>query len=752
MILDRKSLVELLPAIYRLRDHEEGEPLTRLLSVIAEQIEVLQENLDQLYDDQFIETCAEWVVPYIGDLVGARGMRDVRATGFSTRAFVANTIAYRRRKGTASMLEQLARDLTGWNAAVVEFFLRLGWTQNLNHIRMDAPVWLGLRDSEGIERIRTPFERAMRTVDVRRIRSGRGTHNIPNIGIFLWRIEAYSLSSSPAFHVDVLRWMFSPLGQNTPLFSMPQTETEITHLAERVNVPMPITRRALARDVSTWYGDPGSILVRLGGVPVGAANIESCDLSDIGPTWDHVPAPVDLCSIDPVLGRLALPKDPSGVTIEIGPNDTIVTRLDAHRYSGAAPGNDPFVIRVGGVPVDASRIRLRQLNPWIEPEVDVLLFDPSNGRMLFPFDPAVPRVTYHYGAVADLGGGEYEREASLGTIGTTRIEIPRQQPTIVDALTALGTNSGVIEITDSGRYEQDFDLTLAAGQRIELRSRNGARPTLVLTKDITITGDAGAEATLNGFLIAGGGVLVANSELRVLRIRHCTLVPGPAVSITVAATKSLLSLELEKTITGPIDMHATAGTLVLRDCIVDAPNLAVPAIGVQGGGNGPRATIERCTIFGLTNVEELTLGSESIFTDLLTAARKQVGCVRFSYVLRNSRTPRRYRCQPELAAREAVEARKRELAPVPITQAEIDAITKQIHERVRPEFVSRTYGTPAYAQLARSVHHAITNGAEDGSEMGAYCGVEAARRVSNFRGAVDEFLRFGLEAGIFYAS
>src|SRR5205085_7988169 len=112
-----------------------------------EQLEVLQENIDQLYDDQFIETCAEWVVPYIGDLVGARGVRDVAASGFSARAYVANTIAYRRRKGTAAMLEQLARDLSGWNGAVVEYFLRLAWTQNVNHVRRDAPVWLDLRDS-----------------------------------------------------------------------------------------------------------------------------------------------------------------------------------------------------------------------------------------------------------------------------------------------------------------------------------------------------------------------------------------------------------------------------------------------------------------------------------------------------------------------------------------------------------------------------------------------------------------------------
>ena len=116
MALDRDALFRLLPAIHRARDAEQGGVLEILLSVLGEQVEVLQENLDQLYDDQFIETCAPWVVPYIGDLVGARGVKSVTGTAFRARAYVANTIGYRRRKGTAAMLEQLARDVTDWPA------------------------------------------------------------------------------------------------------------------------------------------------------------------------------------------------------------------------------------------------------------------------------------------------------------------------------------------------------------------------------------------------------------------------------------------------------------------------------------------------------------------------------------------------------------------------------------------------------------------------------------------------------------
>ena len=59
MSVSSQQLYDLLPTIYRLRDGENNEVLKSYLSVFAEQIAVLQENIDQLYDDQFIETCSE---------------------------------------------------------------------------------------------------------------------------------------------------------------------------------------------------------------------------------------------------------------------------------------------------------------------------------------------------------------------------------------------------------------------------------------------------------------------------------------------------------------------------------------------------------------------------------------------------------------------------------------------------------------------------------------------------------------------
>ncbi|HET8764717.1 MAG TPA: hypothetical protein VFM52_05815, partial [Rhodanobacter sp.] len=199
----------------RLEEKRLRGPLKALLTVIAEQVAGLEENIEQLYDDQFIETCANWAVPYIADLIGYRAL-DPRLQGRlgSARAEVANTIRFRRRKGTAAILEELALNITDWDAAVVEFFLRLATTQYLNHIRRDHLGTANLRRVDALEAIGTPFDRLAHTADVRRIASGRGRYNIPNIGIFLWRVGSHKLTESPAFRVDARRYLFSPLGAN----------------------------------------------------------------------------------------------------------------------------------------------------------------------------------------------------------------------------------------------------------------------------------------------------------------------------------------------------------------------------------------------------------------------------------------------------------------------------------------------------------------------------------------------------------
>ncbi|HTB74272.1 MAG TPA: hypothetical protein VK762_13565, partial [Polyangiaceae bacterium] len=107
MSLTAADLFALLPAVYRTRDVAMGGPLQALFQLLASQSELVEENILQLYDDQFIETCAPWAIPYVGDLIGYNALYEV-TSALETRAEVANTIGYRRRKGTLIALEQVA--------------------------------------------------------------------------------------------------------------------------------------------------------------------------------------------------------------------------------------------------------------------------------------------------------------------------------------------------------------------------------------------------------------------------------------------------------------------------------------------------------------------------------------------------------------------------------------------------------------------------------------------------------------------
>src|SRR4051794_13739021 len=179
------KLYNLLPAVYRERDATEGYPLRALLGIISTQAILVEEDIEQLYNDLFVETCEPWVIPYIGDLVSNNPLydfsrnrapdtaadlfRDLRgkdlrpAVAARLRADVAKTIYYRRRKGTLPMLEELARDVTGWPAHAVEFFELLGWHQHLEHLRFQSR-WTDVRSVERMDRAEGPFDEASHTV------------------------------------------------------------------------------------------------------------------------------------------------------------------------------------------------------------------------------------------------------------------------------------------------------------------------------------------------------------------------------------------------------------------------------------------------------------------------------------------------------------------------------------------------------------------------------------------------------------
>jgi hypothetical protein len=119
------------------------------------------------------------------------------------------------------------------------------------------------------------------------------------------------------------------------------------------------------------------------------------------------------------------------------------------------------------------------------------------------------------------------------------------------------------------------------------------------------------------------------------------------------------------------------------------------------------------------------LADGDTWTAPVQAARCQEGCVRFSYVPEESRGPRRYRCLPESAASAALAA---------------------------PRFTSLRYGFPGYAQLSIATGARLQTGAEDECQPGAFHFLRQSQREINLRVRLNEYLRIGLEAGIFYES
>lgn len=598
--------------IAALKDKAARGPLKTLLMVFADELAGMEENLAQLYDDQFIETCAEWAISYIGDLIGYENLNTLNQTRGFARAEVAHTIALRRRKGTAAVLEQLARDVTGWNARAVEYFQFLGDTQYMNHLRPKCLYAPDMRRWEPLARIGTAFESVSHTVDVRRIESRRGWFNIPNVGIFLWRLDARRHKQSPAVKVDDRRYLFSPLGAPLQLYTRPVAEDEIAHLADPINVPDPIARRTLDAHRAFYYGtrespahevdntEP-SLVLFADGSEVPRQAIVACNLSDDGGGWAHVP-PNGAYGIDPVLGRIAL-----------------------------------------------------------APDVAV---------------PASFTVTYHDAFSADMGGGEYAREREPDASGTTILRVPADHASIGAALAALGgngvveiTDNGRYEETLSVAVAAGGQITIRTadcrpavvlGGELQITGGDGASFTL---DGLLVAG--------NGLRVPAS----PGNTLAKLNIVHATLVPGRTLDAQgnpVSPAEPSLQVDLpgvavviDHAISGSLRVvgGADGATVSANDSILDASAsdgtvYCAPTLDAPGGA----LSLDACTVIGKIRASSMGLVSNSLLLAAAAAGdtllpiyieRLQTGCVRFTYLPFASRVPRRHRCQPESAQGES---------------------------------------------------------------------------------------------------
>jgi hypothetical protein len=237
-----ENLYKLLPAVYRARDLDQGQPLRALLGVLETELQILQDDVDGLYANWFVETCDPWVVAYLGDLVGADLPGSALPGTDSGRAHVANTLGYRRRKGTASALAAIAQDLSGWPAIGAELFRLVSTTQSINHQRPQNLRTPSLREMDVLRHIGSPFDTVDRTVDLRSV----GRSSLSAVAVFVYRLRAYPLSNvsaTPAGPAGAYR--FDVLGRDEPLFNPLRTVPNGAPATE-ATLPAPLSAAAVS--------------------------------------------------------------------------------------------------------------------------------------------------------------------------------------------------------------------------------------------------------------------------------------------------------------------------------------------------------------------------------------------------------------------------------------------------------------------------------------------------------------------------
>ena len=226
------------------------------------------------------------------------------------------------------------------------------------------------------------------------------------------------------------------------------------------------------------------------------------------------------------------------------------------------------------------------------------------------------------------------------------------------------------------------ERVLGPGEAFPPYGPEGLRPHL--RGSITVAGAGGSSVVLDGLVIEGD-VIVAPGTLGSLTVSNCTVAGAVRVG-EGAATNPAITVRLVRSSCGPVRFGPGAATLDVADSTVDA---GAGSDGVTGAGL--RLAVEGSTVLGDVGVRTLE-ASSAIFDGRVTVENRQVGCVRYSFVTRASRVPRRYRC-----------------APFPGSGA-----------RTRPSFTSSTPGSPHYLALAPGCPLEIAEGGEGGAEMGVH--------------------------------
>ncbi len=541
----------LIPEYYREEDGLAEPPgvLRGFVEVLAQQAATLRRSNDSLWDDEFIDLCAEWAVPYIGELVATRMVSALNLR--ARRVDVAKTIYYRRRAGTPRILEELIADITGWEGKLVEEFRRLGRTRHgldpfpeplAGLLTGTQPGgWANLRSAHGAELADSPFDEFHHTPDVRRPRGRDGRYGIAKLGFHLYRLKSTRLDDiTPRPGPLAGTFTFDPSGRDIPLFigrhrtdDRKRFDWEEWISAKEWEVPSPMRCRVLnhvgfvireqvlaalnpiltSPPISLTAANANVILALLRRfhqqrIPsearlfqISAALAATLATALRNPlAWDQllVMALIDDCgkrALLPIgvyaanMAPISTEEDTSeaSVVVKRFRNDLVPTRFVPVARELVVGGDlENFTASIGGVAKE-----------WV--------VDPKRGRLRWVGTGAAPQplLSYHYGFSADIGAGGYDRADSLTAAVTHVISgggaIQTGFPGGANFLPPGGVNPDVAEILDSGNYTPIDNRNQIT--QLEFRAANRRRPYLRLTHNwlLNTSANVDSELTLDGF-------------------------------------------------------------------------------------------------------------------------------------------------------------------------------------------------------------------------------------------------------------
>jgi len=723
-----EKLWEQIPAIYRTEDGLADLPgvLRGFVELLANEAARVRRSQDRLWEDQFIELCDDWAVPYIGDLIATRMVSALNRR--ARRVDVAKTIYYRRRSGTLAVLEELIADITGFEGTVVEEFRRLLRTPHLlepppglraGHFTGSPPGGLpDLHRPRGTELAGGPFDEFSWTLDTRKHHGGaNGRYNVPKVGFHLYRLVAYEVTDVVPSPVGAggQNFLFDPSGRDLPLFQRasraanPTTRFRDWRRAREWELPARMRCRVLG-DAEYQLDEAQIRSLALGPAP--EAQLRTLIGGRFGDEAALRLRVLALPAVSPLLTPGLWLKMLAGALIDdCGKKALYPVSVAVLEPASAAPHTPT------AVPVENTTAA--NLKNWTVTTDKHLAIDPERGRFRFvdaaQAEPTKVRVSYTYGFSGELGAGTYSRSGlkdgpslvrrsgggRLTAMPLPSLAIPPDQPSQLDDSATYGPVDPVNGIT-----------------ALWLQAADQARPFVRLDADWVLTG-SGPDATLllNGLWLGGKGDLVLSGQFRSVKLRSCTLDPGGLASdgtsirpVQLLVRAQVKELTIQSCITGPLvaDTGGALEDVQLSDSIVQAldPSSAL-ALDLDSGF----VTARRVTIFGDAHLHKLD-ASEVLATGKVQVDDTQDGCFRFGAAAPQSTLPHPYRR---------------------VSLIDADHL-----------FTSRVFGQPGYGQLSETAPESLRRGAENTSEIGAFCNRINPIKLDSLWAKVGEYMPFGL--------